>query len=175
MIVAVGSQNPAKLEAVRLGFLRIWPDYAWTVRATKVKSNVSEQPLSDEEMIAGSEFRAKSALNFHSHADYGVGLEGGLHRYGEQWFGRSWISVVSRNGKLGIASTVSCLIPAPMMKLVHQGKTMSEVCEILYGDAEIGKKNGYYGLLTNNVITRSIGYADGVVMALAVFARPEMY
>jgi inosine/xanthosine triphosphatase len=124
-------------------------------------------------MIKGAKKRAQVALTQVEAADYGVGLEGGLHKIDIDWFGRSWIAIVDASGKLGLASSVSCYIPPPMMKLIDEGKTMSEVCEILYGRKDIGKQEGYFGLLTNNHITRAKGYSEAVVMALSTFMSAE--
>lgn len=173
MRVAVGSENPVKVEAVQLAFNRVWPRRKFEFSATKVASGVSEQPLSDREMIKGARQRAALAISGQQSAEYGVGLEGGLLKLGQDWFGRSWVVVCSRGGKTGIASSVSCQIPRVMMDLVHKGKDMKQVVEILYGIKDIGKKQGYWGILTNNRITRSSGYAEAVMMALSTLIHED--
>lgn len=174
MKIAVGSENPVKLEAVENGFRKVFPKDNIEVIGVKVKSGVSEQPLSDAEMMKGAKNRAKAALKKVENADYGVGLEGGLNEYNGEWYGRSWMSIIDREGAHGMGSSVSCYIPPKMMRLVHEGKDLKKVCEELFGIKDIGRKEGYYGLLTNNAITRASGYGDGIVMALSNFIRPKI-
>ncbi len=172
MIIAVGSLNPVKHEATRIGFSKVWPDMSLEFIPTEVSSGVSEQPLTDKETLQGSKTRAKAALDGISKADYGVGIEGGLQKLGNEWFGRSWITIINRSHQMGIGASASCPIPSELMVQVHAGKDMSEVCRIIYGVEDLGKKEGYFGLLIHNVITRTSGYSDGVVMALVNFINP---
>ena len=60
--VVVGSINPVKIEAVRLGFTHIFPQEKWKVIGCQVDSLVKSQPLSDVEAILGARNRAKAAL-----------------------------------------------------------------------------------------------------------------
>lgn len=173
MKIAVGSQNPVKLEAVENGFRKVFIKDNLEIIGVSVKSGVNEQPLSDAEMMKGAKNRAKAALTSVAGADYGVGLEGGLNEHDGEWYGRSWMSIINKNGIHGMGSSVSCYIPPKMMKLVHEGKDLKTVCEELFGIKDIGRKEGYFGLLTNNAITRASGYSDGIVMALSNFVRPK--
>ncbi len=173
MKIAVGSENPIKLEAVEDGFRKVFPQEKIDVIGVNAKSGVSEQPLSDAEMMRGAKNRAKSAIKKVAGADYGVGLEGGLNEHDGEWYGRSWMSIIDKKGTRGMGSSVSCYIPPKMMELVHKGKDLKTVCEELFGIEDIGRKEGYFGLLTNNAITRTSGYSDGIVMALSNFVRPK--
>jgi inosine/xanthosine triphosphatase len=166
MRVVVGSLNPVKLEAVRLALTELWPKQKHKIDGISASSGIAKQPLSDQQMLKGASQRAQQALTAAAGADIGIGLEGGLHKTGKNWFGRSWMVAIDKSGQRGIGSSVSCLIPPDMMELVQQGKDMSQVCEQLYGIKDIGQKAGYFGLLTGNAITRSSGYRDGVIMAL---------
>ncbi|MFW6097594.1 MAG: DUF84 family protein, partial [Chloroflexota bacterium] len=74
MLVAVGSTNPAKLEAVREAVVQVWSQAE--VRGVAVASGVSEMPMSDEECLTGARNRAQAA-RMALEADVGVGLEGG--------------------------------------------------------------------------------------------------
>lgn len=174
MIIAVGSLNPLKHDAVKIGFSKVWPNESLEIVPAKVSSDVSEQPLTGEETLLGSKTRAKAALDAISKADYGVGIEGGLHQLNDDWFSCSWITIIDRQGNIGRGASASCPIPAHLMELVHQGKHMSEVCRIIYGVQDLGTKQGYFGLMTNNAITRTSGYADGVIMAMANFITPSL-
>lgn len=124
--------------------------------------------MSDEESIQGAMNRAEGALSA-SGADYGVGLECGLQQVGEYWLYSGWIVVVSKDDKKGVGSTAKVVVPEKMMALIHGGKELGDACDAVFGGTNIKQAQGHFGLMTNNVITRTSGYRDGVVMALARF------
>lgn len=68
MRVAIGSKNPAKINAVK----NVFKDEIISVDA---ESGVSEQPMSDEETIKGAINRAIQAAEL-GEAEIGIGLEG---------------------------------------------------------------------------------------------------
>lgn len=174
MKVAVGSTNPVKITAVRLAFEQVFPDEPWDVSGVNVRSNVRDQPLSDKESIKGAKTRAKHALRAQK-ADFGVGLEGGLHRIGKLWFDKGWIAVIGKDGKTGIAATVHAQTPPKMIEMVLAGKELGHVDDILFHKKNSKHAEGHFGLMTKGHITRTDAYADAVVMALASFLHPDLY
>ena len=98
MLVAVGSENPVKIESVRLAFQKIWPETVWVVQGVAVPSGVSDQPMSDAESIQGARNRA-IACGKQLGAAYGVGLEGGIQQIGEQYFECGWMVIIDATGK----------------------------------------------------------------------------
>jgi len=99
MKIAVGSENPAKLEAAKIVVKKLFSKAK--VLAVKVNSGVDAQPKSDKETILGAINRAKIALK-RAKADFGIGMEGGIHKIGKSWFECGWIAVVDKNGKIGL-------------------------------------------------------------------------
>ncbi len=174
MYVAVGSLNPVKIEAVRLAFLALWPDETWRVEGVNVPSGVSDQPMSDEESIRGARTRATRALKAFS-ADFGVGLEGGLHQIGKRYFDCGWVAVCDREGREGMGSTARIPTPPRMIKMIKSGMELGAVNDIVFGTANSKQGDGHFGLMTKNVITRISGYRDGVVMALSRFVHPDLF
>lgn len=172
--VAVGSKNPVKIEAVRIAFEKVWPNEEWLVEGIEAQSEVSSQPMSDEETIKGAKNRAQKALK-ELKADFGVGLEGGLHKIGEHWFDTGWMSIVDKNGKEGIGSTIRAHTPQKMMDLVHKGVELGDACDIIFKRKNTKHAEGQFGLMTNKHITRTSGYVDGVVIALAAFINPKLF
>ncbi len=172
--VAVGSENPVKLEAVRQAFQKVWPNERFMVEGIKVSSQVSDQPMSDQESMTGARNRAHQAQQ-QTNADYGVGLEGGLQKIGDKWFDCGWIVVVNRHAQEGIGSTARIETPAKMMELIHQGLELGDVNDRVFGETNSKQAAGHFGLMTNNAITRTKGYTDGVIMALSRFLHPELF
>jgi inosine/xanthosine triphosphatase len=173
--VAVGSKNPVKIEAVRLAFKDVWPEIEWEVIGTDVSSGVSNQPMSDRESIKGATNRAKRSRKLHN-ADFGVGLEGGLQKVGKDYVDAGWMVVVSKDGRLGIGSTVKMHTPHKMMRMVlEEGKELGEVCDIFFKRKNTKQAEGQFGLMTKNLITRTEGYRHGVISALVRFIHPDLY
>lgn len=174
MKIAVGSKNPVKIHAVELAFTQLWPTTTWDVVSIAVPSGISDQPMSDEEAITGAKNRAKLALEKLG-ADFGIGLEGGLHQIGEYWFDSGWMVVRDKTGKEGIGSTVRAHTPASMMQHIHAGKELGEVCDLVFGKVNSKQSEGQFGLLTKNAVTRTSAYRDGLLIALAAFVHPDLY
>ncbi|MCH8050148.1 DUF84 family protein [Patescibacteria group bacterium] len=171
--VAVGSKNPVKIEAVRLAFKTAWPREEWAVEGIEVDSGVPDQPMSDEESICGARNRAQRSLEALQ-ADFGVGLEGGLQKISEFWFDCGWIIVTDIEGSEGIGSTIRIIVPEKMMQMIHDGKELGDACDIIFGGKNTKQAEGHFGLMTNNGVTRTSGYRDGTLSALASFIHPHL-
>lgn len=171
--IAVGSENPVKIEAVRLAFSAVWPEEEWVVEGVKVSSGVSDQPMSDSESVRGATTRAKAAQEALD-AEYGVGLEGGMQEIEGEWYDGGWIVVYRKDGVTGKGSTVRMPVPPKMLALIQQGMELGEVDDVVFKKENSKQINGHFGLMTNDVITRTAGYRDGVVAALTLFIHPHL-
>lgn len=174
MKVAVGSINPAKISAVKAAFQRVWPNKKWIVVGVEVKSGVGDQPMSTNESIKGATNRAKRSLKALD-ADYGIGLEGGLEKVGKYWMDCGWMIVIDKQNRMGISSSIRMHCPPKMMKYVRKGIELGHVDDLLFGTNNSKHGTGHFGLMTNDAITRSEMYTDGIISALARFIRPEIY
>jgi inosine/xanthosine triphosphatase len=173
MIVAVGSTNPTKKRAVKSIFSRHFKDIK--IIGINVVSGVSEQPMTDEEMYLGALNRAQSALKQIENADFGVGIEGGLHKYSYGWFERSLVVIVDRQGQIGIGSSGGLSLPQKVIAKIKDGKTLEEAVDELCHTHKIGRGIGMFGVFTNKSVTRTAGVKHGVAFALARFLHPELY
>lgn len=174
MKVAVGSKNPTKVNAAKQAFTALWPDEKWDIQGIEINSGISDQPMSDEESIKGAYNRARRALK-ELNADYGVGLEGGLHKTGEHWLDSGWVVVVDKEGKEGLGSTVKMVVPPKIMELINNGKDLAEACDLVFNQSNTGQGDGHFGLMTKNQITRTSGLKDGVIAALSYFVHPNLH
>lgn len=174
MKVAVGSKNPVKIEAVKLAFRAVWPDIDWQIVGGDIRSGVSNQPMTDTESIQGAHTRAHAALT-KLQADYGVGLEGGLQQIGQNWFDCGWIVVVDTHDRIGIGSTIKMETPEKLMALIRQGHELGIANDMIFNTRNSKHSNGHFGLMTNNAITRTTGYRDGVIAALARFIQASVF
>jgi len=148
MKMAVGSFNPAKVEAVRTIFDKE------DVVTMKVDSGVSDQPFSDEETIDGAINRAKNCLN-GSDAELAIGLEGGVvdTKYG--MFVCNWGALVTRKNEVFIAGGARVLLPDGIAKRLRTGEELGPVMDDFTQSSNIRKKEGAIGIFTNNRVTRA--------------------
>jgi inosine/xanthosine triphosphatase len=174
MKIAVGSENPVKIEAVKKAFKVVWPKKKWEVVGIDVFSGVSAQPMSDSESIKGATTRARKALR-KTDSFYGIGIEGGLQKIDKKWFDSGWVVIVDKRGKIGVASSVRAHTPSKMLKMIKKGVELGVVDDILFGKKNSKQKEGHFGLITNNLITRTKGYTDAVIVALASFIHPKLF
>lgn len=174
MKVAVGSKNPVKISAVKQAFEIVFPDETWIVEGVDVKSGISDQPMSDRECIRGAKNRAKRAMK-KLNADFGVGLEGGLHKIDKRWFDTGWMVVLDKKGQEGIGSTIRMRTPDKMMKYIHEGMELGHVNDLIFKKKNSKQAEGHFGLMTGNKITRTSAYVDGIVSALVSFLHPDLF
>lgn len=172
--IGVGSHNPVKLKAVEMAFKKVWPNKEWIVMDSDVESGVADQPMSDEESIKGAKNRAKQAIE-KTGADYGVGLEGGLQKIGDNYFDGGWIVVRDKQGDEGIGSTLRMPVSEKMIDMINQGMELGTVDDIIFNKSNCKQAEGHFGLMTNNAVTRTKGYVDGVISALSRFIHPEIF
>ena len=174
-LVIVGSTNPVKINATRQAFNQVWSQEKWSVTGIETNSGVSAQPMNDLESISGATNRAQNILKSNPTAKFGVGIEGGLQPIGDQWFDCGWIVIIDQEGVKGIGSTARIITPPKMMQRIHQGIELGHVVDEFFHTQNAKQSDGHFGLMTNNAITRTSGYVDGVIMALVRFLQPQLF
>lgn len=171
--VIITSKNPVKILAVKNAFTQFFPDEAFDFESISIPSDVPDQPMGEEETLQGAENRVNNAkLEFE--ADYWVGLEGGVSIKGDELEAFAWMVVLSREGK-GKGRTGSFFLPPKVTRLVHLGKELGEADDIVFGQSNSKQKGGAVGLLTNNLVTRTIYYEQALLLALIPFINKEQY
>lgn len=173
IIVAVGSRNPVKIKAVETIFSKHFPDIE--VLGTEVESKVAEQPKSEGEMYRGATNRARGVLRTIKDATYGVGIEGGMHKYPYGWFEKSLVVIRDRKGREGVGASGGLRLPAAVVERINKGESLEEVIDDLFGTERIGQGIGMFGLLTKEVVTRTSGIEHGVAFALARFLHVDLF
>lgn len=174
MIIGVGSINQAKIDAVRLGFKDIFPDFV-TIHGISVSSQVSSQPMSRAETISGAQNRAAAILHAYPDYDFGVGLEGGLWNIGKIWINLACVVIQSKDGKIGIGCTPGLWVPSRIIDLIMDGMELGDAVDTMLETKDSKRGLGFFGLMTNGVITRTQGYRQGVVMALSRFLHDDLF
>jgi inosine/xanthosine triphosphatase len=149
--VAIGTQNPAKVHAIQKAFQEQYGEVLF--QCLKTDSNVSEQPLSDQETIEGALNRAKNVLKA-TESDVGIGLEGGVSESLYGMFVCNWGALVDRDGNEIIGGGARIPLPNEIIRGLKAGKELGPLMDEYAKRTEIRKKEGAIGVLTNDLVTR---------------------
>jgi len=139
-----------------------------------VASEVSDQPMSNQETLKGAINRAHNAQSANIEAHFWVGIEGGIDTLDQEMEAFAWIVVQSKH-QIGKARTGAFFLPKKVQALIRQGKELGEADDLVFGDHNSKQKGGAVGLLTGNVIDRKGLYVPAVIMALIPFKNVEFY
>ena len=172
MIIAVGSQNPVKIGAVRQVTSRVWPSA--TVISAAVESGISPMPMSTGETLLGAENRARQALA-QTAADLAVGLEGGVDQEPAGFMLLGWVVIVDAKGRRGIGGTPRIPLPEKIAARVRAGEELGTVMDDLMKERNIKQKGGAVGALTAGLLLREDAFAAAVAFALSPFITPELH
>lgn len=174
-VVAVGSDNPVKIDAVGRVFGRAFKDPL--VKGRKVPSRVAEQPVG-EATWTGAKERAHAALASLSGADFGVGIEAGLLRVTKEarWYDVQVCAIVDAGGRVTTGVGPGFEHPPSVTRdVLEGGKTVGDAVGALAGDPDIGRKVGAVGWLSAGALDRTALTESAVLMAMLPRMRPEIY
>lgn len=169
--VRVGTTNPAKLEAVERVLGRLFDRVE--VVGREVDSGVPPQPQGAEAW-QGAMNRARGALGT---GDLGVGIEAGLVPRGDAqtWLDVQFCAVVDRGGRLTLGAGPGFQHPPVVLEGIQAGMTVGEALGSLTGIADIGRKEGAIGFLTEGRMTRRELTEAAVLMAMIPRIRRKLY
>jgi inosine/xanthosine triphosphatase len=185
--IALGSDRAAKIMAVRASIARVAEiDAAWrdaNVVARSVKTDAPAMPLTDWELMSGARKRALAVreilLKQNLDADLYVGLEGGFHSISVEgdWhtFLRGWAFVSDgRRGSFGMSPSIE--VPERIVKDVISGKReLGLVIDEVAGARDVRSRQGAWGVLSRDLITRSMSFEFALIAAFAPFYNSELY
>ena len=185
--LAVGSRNPVKKEAAETGLLnalrRFPPLAGWQIElqcsAYDVVSEVSEQPVGDNETRLGACNRAKHAyVAFKAEhgraANYSIGLEGGVYDDGNEMLCGAWMAVFDGT-TWGCSKSAVFVLPNKISALVRGGMELGAADDFFFGSVNSKQKGGTVGKLTRGGITRVAYYVPAVELACVPLLWPDLY
>jgi inosine/xanthosine triphosphatase len=175
MKVIVASKNPVKVSTTQEAFMKVFPDVLFEVEGVSTDSNVSDQPMSEEETLQGALNRVNYAQTQSPDGAYWVGIEGGLKDVDGHLEAFAWIVIKGEANKIGKGRTGSFYLPQKVAALISQGKELGEADDIVFGLSNSKQANGAVGILTGDVLTRSSFYEPAVILALIPFINRELY
>ena len=187
MIIALGSDRAAKIMAVRAAVARIAAiDARWneaTITARAVETDAPAMPLTDWELMHGARARAVAVRDElrkeGTRADLYVGLEGGFHSLNidDEWhtFLRGW-AYAANNDRGYFGATPSVSVPASIADMVIDGKReLGVVIDEVAGELDVRSRQGAWGVLSRDLLTRSMSFEAALIAALAPFYNAELY
>jgi len=174
MQVVIASQNPIKLEAVKVAFDQLFANQSVNFLTCEAASGVSYQPIGNKETLQGAINRAENAYIKYSQADYWVGIEGGVEKNSQEYEAFAWIVIKSKY-KISRGKTGTFVLPLQVGKLLDEGKELGEADDIVFGMVDSKKGVGAVGILTQGKITRAKYYAEAVKLALIPFINEDLY
>lgn len=165
--IAVGSQNPTKLKAVKLAF-RECLKTPKKVNGYTVRSGVSDQPMDDEEMRQGARNRAHGAAYQAPDARFAVGMEGGIRVQGNDWFNLGWVCMIDTDsGSSGFGLTAAHRIPDRVrMVMEAHDLELSDAVTAIYG-TDTANDRDCSGVITDSLLPADLMYKIGVLAAYA--------
>jgi len=185
--IALGSDRAAKIMALRASVARVAavdPDWAnANVVARRVETTVPAMPLTDWQLMQGARERALAARDAlrarRLEADIYVGLEGGFHSISieGEWhtFLRGWAYATDgERSAFGAAPSIS--VPPYIVKSVVEGRReLGSVIDDAAGGRDIRSKQGAWGVLSRDLVTRSMSFELALIAAFAPFYNPRFY
>jgi len=173
--------------AVRASIARVAAiDSSWaaaSVLARAVETTVPAMPMNDWELMQGARERALAVRDQlraqRREADIYVGLEGGFHSIsieGEwQTFLRGW--AYATDGQIGaFGGTPSISVPASLAKKVIEGRReLGLVIDEVAGVRDVRSRQGAWGILSRDLVTRAMSFEVALVAAFAPFYNRAMY
>lgn len=130
--------------------------------------------MNDEACILGAKNRAVAARDALD-ADYGFGLEGGVHPWAEGLLLVGWVAVVDKNGRFGVGGSGRLPLPTQMGNRVLAGEELGDVIDDLLNDHNSKQKGGAVAALTHGILTRTDAFQLGVGYALGPFLATRLY
>lgn len=186
-VIALGSARAAKIMAVRATCARVAAiDGAWRhaeIIARSVEADAPAMPLTDMQLMRGAQSRAEAvreALREEGRkASLYVGLEGGFHSITlegrRHTFLRGWAYACDEvRGHFGAAPSIS--VPAEIVRTVEgQNRELGEVIDEVAGATDVRSKQGAWGVLSRDLLTRAESFETALLAAFAPFYNARLY
>ena len=161
-------------------------DPSWAeanVVARPVNTNVPAMPLTDWQLMQGARERALAVRDVlrarRLEAEIYVGLEGGFHSISieGEWhtFLRGW--AYATDGKRGaFGASPSLSVPDALAKKVIEGRReLGLVIDEVSGQRDIRSREGAWGVLSRDLVTRSMSFELALIAAFAPFYNAKLY
>ncbi len=172
--IIIASYNPVKIKATLNGFQKMFTHEQFEIASVSVSSDVNDQPTSNYETLLGAKNRVNSAFESAADADFWVGIEGGIEEQNGEMAAFAWVVIKSKE-LMGRSKSGTFFLPKKVAQMIHEGKEMGLVNDIIFKQKNSKQNNGAIGILTQNVIDRIQLYEHAIILALVPFKNVGLY
>jgi inosine/xanthosine triphosphatase len=172
--VFIASENPVKMNCTEKAFRVVFPETDFIFIGKNVRSNVSDQPMSDHETHEGARNRAENLKKSFPKGDFWVGIEGGIEELHDSMHAFAWMVVINRQDR-GEARTATFPLPKSIRALVNKGVELGHADDIVFNRSNSKQKDGAVGILTGGIIDRIQYYEHALILALIPFLNEKIY
>lgn len=171
MIIALGSKNPVKIQALEK-VIQAYPLLHSTQLITlSVPSDVADQPLSLNETISGARNRARRAFEECDQCTYGFGIESGLMevQHSKTGFMEFCACSIYDGKEFHLGQSCAFELPHQVVDLMINHKLdMAQACFKVgfTTNPKLGATEGFIGLVTNGRINREEYTRQAIMTAL---------
>lgn len=187
MKIALGSARAAKIMAVRAACARVATvDATWAraeIVARAVETSAPAMPLTDMQLMRGAQERAEAVRELleaeRASADLYVGLEGGFHSITlegvRHTFLRGW-AYATNGARSSFGAAPSVTVPFRVVQRVERtGRELGDVMDEIAGERDVRSRQGAWGILSRELLTRSTSFEAALVAAFAPFYNANLY
>lgn len=189
MLIAVGSTNAPKLDAVKKAATKYFPKgHLIDVVGISISSGVSSHPTNPGEARQGAMTRALGVFEEVSDADYWVGIEGGLEQiqvlipttldkrvYESNWVESGYCAILDRGWRFAYGQSGSVRILDSLIPGIMAGDDLNAVFEAQFDIPRIGDAGGYAAWLTGGALDRAESYVPGLISAFSQISRTDIF
>lgn len=163
MEIAIGTTNKAKIQSVQA----IVNQYFEKVNFTyfKAPSQVSEQPITNEETRLGAINRAKNT-SIATGAMLSFGLEGGVTEIDGDMYVCNWGALTLADGTTFTAAGAQIILPEEIAQEIRAGKELGPVMEQYTQRLDIRQGTGAVGIFTQGIVTRQTMFEHIVALLI---------
>jgi non-canonical (house-cleaning) NTP pyrophosphatase len=141
-------------------------------------------PFTDMQLMSGARQRAEAMRELlhkeEESADIYVGLEGGFHSITldgrRHTFLRGWAYAMddATRGNFGAAPSIT-VPPFIVQRVERTRRELGEVMDEIANEVDVRSRQGAWGVLSRDLLTRSMSFEAALIAAFAPFYNGQLY
>jgi non-canonical (house-cleaning) NTP pyrophosphatase/8-oxo-dGTP pyrophosphatase MutT (NUDIX family) len=155
MKIILGSKSKDKLKIVKKAFQEL--HIKAEVEGVEADSEITNQPLDKNITLLGAKNRAINAKKLESNADFWLGMEGGLHDYGEGYHLVTFACLIDKSNNKYFGNGTEIHLPKKVSDQIKKGKQFGEIIRLYAKDHNIDQ----------NLISRETPFKESLQNAYA--------
>ena len=174
MKIAIGTTRKPKIDGVKKAietcpyFQNIEDEIEYITK--DVLSNVSKMPMTLDEIMLGAKNRAKNLFEAGVVADFFVGIEGGVEKFGEKAYLLGCVYIESAKGEGHYGFSPMMEVPEIVWRRMYdKGEELGPIMENLSGGRDVRSENGSMGMWTDDMLVRRDEFVFAFYSAIAPF------